>query len=419
MKILQVIPYIPAPPTFGGALRVYHLLKHNYKHHDLTVAGYVNEGTVEAMEKDFPGIKNKMHFIHHPKSGSNKRILQALSLFSKHSNWYRNTYSNEMQALLNKLTDQTDFDLIQVEFPPLCQFEFRSDAKRIMDAHNVEYDNFYRMYKLEKSLPRKYFYKREYEKFYTEEVELASRQDAVFTTSERDKSIFQGHLPDMPIHVIPNGVDTEFFAPSDQPTEPNTLVFTGMMGYVPNSDGMLYFIESVLPLIQKQIPDVKVYVVGKNPPQSILEKASDNIIVTGFVDDVRPYVHRSAVYIVPLRMGGGTRLKVLEALSMKKPVVTTSIGCEGIDVVHDTHAIITDDAQSFAESVIKLLHDKKESKRLSENGYELIHNHYEWNAIGEKMETAFQTLVDQDRNKTGNNIDPYTMNSNKIVQPTE
>lgn len=419
MKILQVVPYIPAPPTFGGALRVYHLLKHHYKHHDLTVAGYVNEGSIEAMEKNFPGIKDKMHFISHPKRGGNKRLLQAQSLFSNHSNWYRNTYSDEMQALLNKLTDQSDFELIQVEFPPLCQFEYRSDAKRIMDAHNVEYDNFYRMYKLEKSIPRKFFYKREYQKFYNEEIKLASKQDAVFTTSDRDKEIFQGHLPDMPIHVVPNGVDTKFFTPSTEQTKPNTLVFTGMMGYVPNSDGILYFIESVLPIIRKQVPDIKLYVVGKNPPQSILDKASNNIIVTGFVDDVRPYVHRSEVYIVPLRMGGGTRLKVLEALSMKKPVVTTSIGCEGIDVVHDTHAVITDDARNFAESVIKLLKDKKEAKRLSDNGYELIHNHYEWNAIGGKMEEAFQTLVNPGRQNTGFNKDSYAMNSNKIVQPTE
>ncbi|MDZ7808673.1 MAG: hypothetical protein U5K71_16415 [Gracilimonas sp.] len=93
MKILQLVPYIPAPPTFGGALRIYNLLKHNYKHHDLTVAGYVNEGNIKAMEKDFPGLIDKMHFIEHPKKASNKRLLQAQSLLSKHSNWYRNTYS--------------------------------------------------------------------------------------------------------------------------------------------------------------------------------------------------------------------------------------------------------------------------------------------------------------------------------------
>ncbi|MDZ7808674.1 MAG: glycosyltransferase family 4 protein [Gracilimonas sp.] len=323
-----------------------------------------------------------------------------------------------MQLLINKLTDRNDFDLIQVEFPPLCQFDFNADAKRIMDAHNVEYDNFYRMYKLEKSLPRKFFYKQEYEKFYKEEIDLASQQDAVFTTSERDKEIFHGHLPDKPIHVIPNGVDTEFFAPSKESTEPNTLVFTGMMGYVPNSNGILYFIDSILPIIRKQIPDIKLYVVGKNPPQSVLDKASDNIIVTGFVDDVRPYVHRSSVYVVPLRMGGGTRLKVLEALSMKKPVVTTSIGCEGIDVLNNEHVIIADKEQEFAESVIKLLKDKKEGKRLSDNGYELIHNHYEWNAIGGKMDAAFQRLLNASEPKVDVHLDQIKLKSHNLIQTT-
>lgn len=399
MKLLHLIPYIPSPPTFGGALRIYNLIKQNSLHHDLTIAGYIGNGNLKTMEKDFPHLKNKMHFISNPNKTTNKRLMQVQSLFSKHSNWYRNTFSNEMQILLNRLTDKHDFDLVQVEFPPLCQFDLNTDSTKIMDAHNVEYDNFYRMYKLEKSLPRKYFYKREYEKFFKEEIKLASHKDAIFTTSERDKNIFLRQLPEKPIHVIPNGVDTDFFAPSDVSPEPNSLVFTGMIGYVPNSNGILYFIESILPIIQKQIPDIKLYIVGKKPPQSVLNKASDNIIVTGFVDDVRPYIHRSSVYIVPLKMGGGTRLKVLEALSMKKPVVTTSIGCEGIDVVHNEHVIIADKEKAFAESVIKLLKDRAEAKRLSDNGYELVSNYYEWKAIGKKIESAFQSLINtKDKN---------------------
>ncbi|HET8864928.1 MAG TPA: glycosyltransferase [Gracilimonas sp.] len=393
MKILHIIPYIPAPPTFGGALRVYHLLKHNYENHDLTVAGFFDEGNLQSLQESFPGIKHKMFFTDRPFKDKFKRLIQTYSLFTKHSNWYIRTQSNTLQQMIDDLVEQDDFDLIQFEFPPLCQLDIKSDAKTILDAHNVEYDNFFRMYQLEKSPIRKYFYKREYEKFKIEEISLASERDAIFTTSERDKGIFQEHLPGKPIHVIPNGVDTDFFSPSQKEVEPNTLVFTGMMGYVPNFDGINYFIDSILPLIRKQIPDVKLYVVGKNPAQSVKDRASDNIIVTGFVDDVRPYVYRSGVYVVPLRMGGGTRLKVLEALSMKKPVVTTSIGCEGIDVVHNEHVLVADEEKEFAESVIKLLKDNTEVKRLTDNGYDLIQNHYEWKAIGQKMDDAFNSIL--------------------------
>ncbi len=393
MKILHFIPYIPTPPTFGGALRIYHLLKHNYENHDLTIAGFSDSGSIKELQKAFPGVEDKIYLLDRPFKKRFKRLSQTYSLFTNNSNWYLRTSSQALQQVVDDLVEKNDYDLVQFEFPVMCQIQIKSGAKTIMDAHNVEYDNFQRMYKLAKSPFRKYFYKREYEKFFVEEIELASRQDAIFTTSYRDKNIFHNHLPEKPIHVIPNGVDTDFFTPSEQQAEPNSLVFTGMMGYVPNNDGICYFIDHVLPLVRQKIPDIKLYVVGKNPPASVRKRASDNIIVTGFVDDVRPYVHRSSVYVVPLRMGGGTRLKVLEALAMKKPVVTTSIGCEGIEVVNNEHLLIADKAKDFAESVIKLLKDKKEVKRLSDNGYELIDKKYKWSAIGQQMEGAFNEVL--------------------------
>lgn len=392
MKILHLIPYNPAPPTFGGALRVYHLLKHNYENHELTIAGFDGGYGMEGMIKEFPEADYSGIVVNKGKDYY-KRVEQFKSLFSESSDWFRRSRSSDLREQLNRISSQKDFDIILTEFPALCQYEIESDAVRIMDAHNVEYDNLYRMYKVESDLLKKFFYKKEYQKFKVQEIHHAGLQDGLFTTSERDKGIFENHLPGKPIYVIPNGVDMDFFSPSDAVSEPHSLVFTGMMGYVPNYDGILYFINQIMPIVKKKYPDLKLYVVGKNPPSSVREKASDNIVVTGFVDDVRPYVHRSSVYIVPLRSGGGTRLKVLEALAMKKPVVTTSIGCEGIDVVHDEHLKIADEPEIFAEQVIRLIEDRKEAGRLAESGYELVDRKYKWASIGQQMEDAFNEMI--------------------------
>jgi len=393
LKVLHLIPYLPTPPDFGGALRIFHLLKHLYENHDLTVAGFNEKGNLTAFEETFPELKGNYFFHERTFSKQYKRLHQLYSVLSKHSNWYLATSSKELEDNLNRIVEQKNYDIIQYEFPALSQYQLNSDAKTILDAHNVEYDNFKRMYEKESSFLRRFFYKREYEKLKVEEVQLAGIQDAVFTTSERDKSIFQGHLPDQNIYVIPNGVDTDFFAAGDESPEEYSLVFTGMMGYVPNYDGINYFIDSVLPLIKKEIPGIKIYVVGKNPPESVLNRASESVIVTGFVDDVRPYVRKSSVFVVPLRMGGGTRLKVLEALSMKKPVVTTSIGCEGIDVKHNEHVLIADEEKEFTDAVIQLLKDRKKAKKLAEAGFELVKTTYEWSAINEKVDLAYQELA--------------------------
>jgi glycosyltransferase involved in cell wall biosynthesis len=165
------------------------------------------------------------------------------------------------------------------------------------------------------------------------------------------------------------------------------------MGYVPNNDGILYFLDEIFPLIQRKIPEAKVYIVGNLPTKKLLKRASDRVVITGYVQDVRRYVSRASVYVVPLRMGGGTRLKVVEAMAMKKPIVTTSIGCEGIRVANGESALIADEPRLFAEEVVELLRNASLRRRLVQNGYELMRSHYEWSVIGRQMEQIYQSIV--------------------------
>jgi glycosyltransferase involved in cell wall biosynthesis len=393
MKILQLMPYVPVPPDFGGALRIYHIVNHIRKYHDLTVAGFCDMGNTSAFKNQFMLQDDKIHLVNRKLLHRYPRLYQAFSLINGHSYQYNRMISRDFQNNLDELFDKQTFDLVQIEFASMGKFNIRSDALKVLDAHNVEYDNYRRMAeRINHSSIRKYFYQNEYKKFYREEIKVWNRQDGIFATSYRDRDIIENEVPGIPKFVIPNGVDMEYFKPSVVNPEPHSLVFTGMMGYIPNYDAMYFFLDEIYPLIRQQIPDIKLYIVGKNPPVDLRKRANQNIVITGLVEDVRPFVYRSTVYVVPLRMGGGTRLKILEALSMKKPLVTTSIGCEGIDVVHNESAMIADEPEEFAETVIGLIKDKKRQTLLQRNGYDLVREKYDWNVIGNLLEDAYDSL---------------------------
>ena len=392
MKILYLIPYSPANPVFGGALRIFHLLTHLCKYHDVSVAGFSSPEEEKELIKQFPVLSGKTHFVEHPYSDKTARWSLIKSLFTSHSNWHQITRSTQFQQKLDLLLAAESFDIIQSEFPVMAMFNYNSRAIKIIDSHNVEYDNFKRMAKVKNPF-KKLFYHLEAYKFYREETEACSQQGALFVTSERDISIFNQTVPDVPKYLIPNGVDTNYFKPFNTQPDPHSMVFVGMMKYVPNYDGISWFLDEVFPKILEKVPDATITIVGKNPPQSISSRANKNIIVTGFVEDTRPYIEKSAVYVVPLRMGGGTRLKIMEALAVKKPIVSTSIGCEGIEVINGESIMIADNPDEFAASVIELFTNPKQVADITEKGYELVNNLYRWESIGRQMDVAYKELT--------------------------
>lgn len=392
MKILYLLPYSPVEPTFGGALRIFHILNHLCKNYDVTVAGFCTLSEAEALISEFPSLKGKLYFVDPTAKLNRRRSYLIKSLFSRHSHWYLLTRSKKFQRLLNELLSREDFDIIQSEFPIMAMFNLKSRALKVLDAHNVEYDNFRRMSKISNPF-KKFYYNLESRKFFKEEIRACNQQDAIFTTSQRDADLLNEHTDSIPKYVIANGVDVDHLQSGNSETESNSLVFVGMMKYVPNYDGMHYFLDEIFEKIRSEIPDCKIYIVGSKPPKSIKERAGENIIVTGFVEDIRPYVQKASVYVVPLRMGSGTRLKILEAFAMEKAVVTTSIGCEGLNVENEEHVLIADEPEKFADSVIELLRNKKQRKCLEKNGKKLAENVYDWKIIGKDIDKAFESLL--------------------------
>jgi polysaccharide biosynthesis protein PslH len=393
VKVMHILSYVPIPLNSGGKLRVYYVMKALTKHHDVTVVSYGTPAERDLLHAHFGIPLENIHIIPSHFARRHRRLMQVLALGTRHSFYHYDLNSPQMEATVASVLASESFDVIQTEFPLIGASRCETDAVKILDAHNVEYEIFKRISETDRSALRGWYNQREYHKVRREELAILGRQDALFVTSERDGDLIAEDLPHIPKHVIPNGVDVGYFKASQVTPEPHTLVFTGTMAYQPNSTGMLFFLDEVFPSILREIPDAKIYIVGNKPPPELANRASDHVIVTGLVDDVRPFMDRASAVVVPLLAGSGTRLKILEALSMKKPVVTTTIGGEGIDLVHGESAMIADDPEDFAQNVVQLLRNPELQTKLRDVGYRLVSDRYDWSIIGEQIQGVYEDLV--------------------------
>jgi glycosyltransferase involved in cell wall biosynthesis len=298
-----------------------------------------------------------------------------------------------MQAKLDELTSQTPFDVIQIESSQLGSYDFDPRAVLVVDEHNIEYELLYRMYKTERSAVRRFYNWLEFMKFKREEISTWRGVSGCVMTSGREQEIVKTLAPSTPTIVGAHAVDVEFFSPSAQPVKPDALVVAGLLRYRPNIDGAVYFVQEIFPRILAVRPDTVFYIVGAGATDELKRLENANVVVTGTVPDVRPYAHDASVFVVPLRMGGGTRLKVLEGLSMEKPVVSTSVGCEGIEVVHGEHLLIADDPAEFANAVLELMRNRDLAVRLGKQGRVLTEDRYKWESVVSRLEAFYDRLL--------------------------
>jgi glycosyltransferase involved in cell wall biosynthesis len=321
-----------------------------------------------------------------PETERSKRLAQLSSVFSRDSYQRRSLFSPLMQQKLDEVMKRERFDVVQIESSQLAGYTFDPRAVTVLDEHNIEYELLYRMYSTEGSPLRRMYNWLEFQKFKREEVSSWQSVMGVVSTSAREERIMREAAPDTPMMVAPNAVNVDYFCPSEEPIDADALVMTGLMHYRPNIDGAVYFVREILPHILASRPNAVFYIVGAGATNELKRLASDNVVVTDTVADVRPYVYKSAVFVVPLRMGGGTRLKVLEGMSMSKAVVSTSVGCEGIDVTHDEHLLIVDESRAFADAVLKLMADRSRRLELGRAGRELVERQYRWDSVVDRLE---------------------------------
>ena len=403
MRILIVAPYLPYPPHFGGASRMHYLMRHVSRHHAISLVclcepSEYNEEWVAAVKE----LCERMSLVF--MEGTNRslrrgmrRLMQLRATFSRRPYQYFSFHFPSLQKEIERMLAEDDYDIVQVEFPQMAYYQFPTRAKLVLSMHNVEHEIFYRTFITQNNPLRKFYNYVEWLKFRRDEIRLCAKFHALVTTSQRDADVFSKLLPNHLLSVVPNGVDTEYFRTSGTEPEPNTLIFTGTIGYYPNTDGICYFMDAILPRIRREVPDVKFLIVGNHPPEEIRRRASNGVMVTDAVPDVRPYYDRASVAIVPLRIGGGTRLKITEAMSMSKPVVSTSIGCEGIEVQHGETILIADDPEHFAQSVVSLLKQPERRVALGEKGRALACAKYDWHLSASRREEVYQWVTQTNR----------------------
>lgn len=399
MKILFVTPYLASPPKCGAQRRLEGLIKGLSKHHEITLLSYCTA-------KDEPPSKTHDYCrrvltvtrdVLTPPAAY-KRALQLRSLASSKSFEYALYRDSRLQEQLYGLLANETFDLVQVEF---CQMGFLqlprlgTRAPRfVLDEHNIEYEIVKRTAYADGSAFRRIYSTVNWRKVKAEELDAWRRFDGVALTSKRDEELLLEDCPHTRTVVVPNAADLDTFRKGEgtKPT-PNTLLFFGALDYHPNTEGIGYFLDEIWPNIERSRPGTKLIVVGRNPPPSLLARQTDSITFTGFVDDPRPYIDSAAVVVVPLRIGGGTRFKIVEAMAMGKAIVSTSMGAEGLDAQHEHHVLLADEPVDFAQQVTRVLDDPELAERLGEAARDLAVERYGWSGAVKTLERFYESLL--------------------------
>jgi len=392
-SILMVAPAWPYPPTWGFATRVYHLAKELAKRHRVSLLTY---GRVGAALGEAAAMFESVDVVASPVAETSKRRRQARSVFSARSAHLGGLRSDQMIAAVANLLAQRRFDLVQLESTQMAFCGAVTDAPVALDEHNVEYLLLKRLASAESVPARKAFGYLEAAKARREEARAWRRADGVIFTSSADLEVMRVSLPYKSGCVVPNGVDVERFKPSDMVPEPNTVVFTGAINYRPNTDAVAFFVRDVLPRLRRLQRSTRFVVVGRGAPDWLVRMAGPEVEFTGEVPDVRPYLARAHVVVAPLRAGSGTRLKILEAMAMGKPVVSTAIGCEGLRVVDGEDISIADDPQALAESTAHLMSHPARAIELGRNARLLAERDYSWPVVAQRLDNFHSQLLSKE-----------------------
>jgi len=396
VKVLVIDEEFPFPPNSGKRIRSFSLLKRLAQNHNLTYLAYGDPDS-ESYQQLKVNNMNPVAVDHKvpPKSGIGFYFRLFLNLFSKYPYIVDSHYSDKFAAKLDELLSEARPELIICEWTPYAIFvKDLKRVKKIIATHNVEARIWQRYYENEQNIIKKWYIKKQWIKLSIFERDSFHWVDGATAVSEIDADEIHSFNHKLMVKAVDNGVDLEYFTPAKDEPNPQRVVFVGTMDWRPNQDATLYFVENIFPLLKKKAPAVEVFFVGRNAPEQLtaLNKI-DGITVTGSGEDVRPYIDEASVYIVPLRIGGGTRLKILDAMAMKKAIVSTTVGAEGLEVTDGENIILADTPEDFANKICTIMEDGELRHRLGENGRKLVEEKYGWDSIGRKLDDFIKEVT--------------------------
>lgn len=402
-NILWLSHFVPYPPVGGNYQRSYNLLReisrlHNiyllaikhkkFTHPDIHMAQAKSELRRFCRYVEIIDVSSKTDGL-----AFYKNLIKSILFVKPFS--FEILNSSKFKRLIIELTDKIYFDIIHYDSLGLAGYvDCGNDIPHILNHHDIESHKVKSIMMRESSLIKKMIYLVEAVKLSRYEKHYCKKFDLNIVVSELDRIRLKTNSPNLNTEIIDNGVDIQYFSPQFNLNNENVLIFAGRLDSFSNKEGMLFFCKQVWPLLKRKKHDLRFIIIGKNPPRKLinLAKTDESIELRRYVDDVRPFFASATLFVCFIRSGGGTRIKILDALSMAMPIVSTSIGCEGLDIEPDKDLIIADKPEEFAEEVLRIINNKGLRKFLSENARNKAVSRYSWDIIGENARQIYSNL---------------------------
>jgi len=398
MRILFLSSVLPYPPVGGDRIRAYNLIKQLQKGHSVSVLSFIKFDDEKRYARQLEEFCEAVETV---TISRQKRYSNCiLHLFSKVPFIVSSLYSEKMRQRIIELVSRDLFDMIYVYQIRVADYmESGLRIPRILDLTDSALLNFRRRLNFQRdwSWPLVLY---EYFKLKKYEPQIIQKFDLCTVVSSVDRNAINVYQPKANIRVIPNGVDCSYFLPMNGSYDNRNIVFLGTMCYPPNVDAVLYLCRDILPRIHKALPEARVYIVGTDPVRRVKALSKyNNVFITGFVTDVRPYLAKAAVLLCPLRIASGTQLKILEAMAMGVPVVTSPLGLEGIGAIPDENIMVGEDAEELARKTVMLLTDTVLRNEVGLRGRQLVTEKYTWERIGQELELILREVVSAEGSK--------------------
>ena len=393
MHILWVKNELLHPLDKGGRIRTYEMLRHLRDHHRVTYIA-LDDGATTAEQRaralEYCDDLVLVPWRRTPLRAWRRGLAILRNVFSSLPFALAPYRSAAMtRAIRERCVGDDRADVVVCDFlVPALNVPDGLPCPVVLFQHNVEAMIWERRTRVAGNPIMRLYMGEQWRRMRRVEREQCLRFDHVVAVSPEDAAMFRSAYGVERVSSVPTGVDTEFFRPSGKvPQQPASIVFTGSMDWMPNEDGMVFFVDEVLPRIEQAVPEVTLTIVGRNPTARVraLAEGRPRITVTGTVPDVRPYLEAASVVVVPLRVGGGTRIKIYEAMGVERAVVSTTIGAEGLDVADGEHLVLADDPASFADAVIALLRSPERAATIGRSAAAHVRAHFGWASVAEQF----------------------------------
>ena len=404
-RILFLTQVLPYPLDSGAKIRAYYVLLHLAQRHEVTLVSFVRADDRPEYIAHLESVCHAVHTV--PMRRSRLRDARALlvaGLTGRSAIIVRDEIG-EMHATLKRLTREKRFNVIHADQTSMAQYalyarhdpESRQTARLVLDAHNALYRIPERMSTHERNPLKRWAFRREARALARYEAQAYQRFDHVVFVADEDRQVLQEQMSikDSQFTTIPICVDPEEKPLIERVQHPRAVTHLGTMFWPPNVEGVLWFAHKVLPRVLAQVPEAQFVIIGKDPPQKVrdLDLQARNVQVTGYVPEPAPHLAETAAFIVPLRAAGGMRVKIVDAWCWGVPIVSTSIGAEGIAVRDGENILIADTPDTFAQAVVRVLKDPTLGERLRQNGRRWVEERYNWRRVYARWDEVYSRLV--------------------------